>query len=177
MSQSVKEQVKSGLRLGGGLAVFLIAMAPLADGFRRIVWAAPPHQLLWSPIGVAELIVAAGLLVSTAHLWVHYFGGCILFGTIKGCFALMAGTPIPRLELAWAVIIFSVTLVLIVAVISRGTPLIDRIALTVYVFSLGWSADKGLFMPSPSLAVGLAALLASWSFYYWRPHGLSTEQD
>jgi hypothetical protein len=68
MSRSVKEQVKSGLRLGGGLAVFLVAMAPLVDGLRRVVWAAPSHQLLWSPIGLAELIVAAGLLVSTAQV-------------------------------------------------------------------------------------------------------------
>jgi hypothetical protein len=95
----------------------------------------------------------------------------MLFGTIKGVFALVAGGPTPRLELAWAVIIFSVTLVLIVGVILRGTPLLDRIALTLYVFSLGWSADKGLFMPSPSLAVGLAALLASWCVYYWRQDG------
>jgi hypothetical protein len=171
MSRSVKDQVKSGLRLGGGVAVFLVTMAPLADGLRRVVWAAPPHQLLWSSIGLAEIIVAAGLLISTAQVWVHFFGGCMLVGTIKGVFALMVGTSIPRLELAWAVVIFSVTLVLLVAIISRGTPLLDRIALTVYVFSLGWSADKGLFTPSPSLAVGLAALLVSWCLYYWRPHG------
>ena len=125
----MKEQVKSGLRLGGGLAVFLVAMAPLVDGLRRVVWAAPSHQLLWSPIGMAELIVAAGLLVSYST-GVHYFGRCMLFGTIKGVFALVAGGPTPRLELAWAVIIFSVTLVLIVGVILRGTPLLDRIALT-----------------------------------------------
>ncbi len=62
MSRSVKEQVMTGLRFGGSLAVFFIAMAPLVDGWRRVVWAAPPHQLVWSPIGWVELIVAAALL-------------------------------------------------------------------------------------------------------------------
>lgn len=172
MNQSVKEQVKSGLRLGGGLAVFLVAMAPLVDGLRRVVWAAPPHQLLWSdPISWVELIVAAVLLASTAQVWVQYLAGCMVFACVKGVVIFAAGTPISRTETAGLVFVFLVTLMLMVSLILRGVMLLDRIALTLYVFSLGWDADKGLFMPSPALAVGLAVLFTSWCVGYWKQRG------
>lgn len=171
MGQSVKEQVKSGLRLGGGVAVFFLAMAPLVDGLRRVVWAAPQHQLVWSPIGCLELVVAAALLVPTARVWMYLIAGCMLIGSIKGVLVFMAGAPIPRLETAGLVFVFLLTLILMGSIALRGTTLLDRVALTLYVFSLGWSADKGLLMPSPSLAFGLAALFASWCVYYWRQHG------
>jgi len=171
MGRSAKEQVKSGLRLGGGLAVFFVAMAPLVDGLRRVVWAAPPHQLMWSPIGWVELIVAATLMVPTAKMWMQWAGGCMLFGLIKGVLMLLSGGPIPRSELAVLVIFSAASLVLMVSIIIRGTTLLDRIALTFYVFCIAWRADKGLFMPDPSLAVGLVGLFASWCVYYWKQHG------
>ena len=168
MGRSVREQVKSGLRLGGGLAVFFVAMAPLVDGLRRVVWAAPQHQLVWSPIGCVEFIAAATLLVPTAKVWMQWFAGCLLFGSIKGVFLLITGGPIPRSELAVPVIFFVATLVLMGSIALRGATLLDRIALTFYVFCITWRADKGLFMPNPALAVGLAALFASWCVYSWR---------
>jgi len=169
MGRSVKEQVKSGLRLGGGLAVFFVALAPLVAGLRRVVWAAPPRHLVWSePIGWVELIVAATLLVLMAQVWMQWFAGCLLFGIVKGVFMLLAGGPIPRSELAIPVVFFVATLVLMASIGLRGTTLLDRIALTFYVFCIAWRADKGLFMPAPSLAIGLAALFASWCVYYCR---------
>jgi hypothetical protein len=171
MGRSVKEQVKSGFRIGGGLAVFFVAMAPLVDGLRRVVWAAPQHQLVWSPIGLVELIVAAALLVPTAKVWMLWLGGSLLFGLVKGVFLLTTGGPSPRLETAGLVFVFLLTLILMGSIALIGTTLSDRVALTIYVFSLGWSADKGLLMPSPSLAVGLAVLFASWCVHYWKQRG------
>jgi hypothetical protein len=169
MGRSVKEQVKSGLRLGGGLAVFFLAMAPLADGLRRVVWAAPPHRLLWAqPIGWVELIVAAALLFYTARIWMQWIAGCVLIGSIKGIVVFIAGAPISRLESAEVVIAFLATLVPMVAIGVRGPTLLDQVALTFYVFCLAWRADQGLFMPSPSLAIGLAALFVSWGISYWK---------
>jgi hypothetical protein len=162
MGRSVKQQIKSGLRLGGGLAVFFLAMAPLVDGLRRVVWAAPPHQLVWSPIGWAELIVAAALMVSTATMWMQWAAGCMLFASIKGAFMLTMGGPIPRSELALPVIFSVASLVLMGSIALRGTTVLDRIALTFYVFCIAWRADKGLFMADTSLAVGLGVLFASW---------------
>jgi hypothetical protein len=172
MKQSVKRQIKNGLRLGGGLAVFLIAMLPLVDGLRRVVWASPPHQLvLAEPIGWLELTVAAALFISTAQVWVKYLLGCMIFGAVKGIALLITGGTSPPLEIAELLLFIFASIVLLVGIVLRGTPLLDRIALTLYVFSVGWRADKGLFLPEPSLAVGLTCLLASWFVYYWRQHG------
>jgi hypothetical protein len=169
MGRSVKEQVKSGLRLGGSFAVFFLAMAPLVDGLRRVVWAAPPHRLLWAqPIGCVELIVAAALLFYTARVWMQWIAGCMLIGSIKGIVVFIAGAPISRLESAEVVVIFLATLAPMVAIGVRGPTLLDRVALTLYVFCLAWRADQGLFMPSPSLAIGLAALFVSWGIFYWK---------
>ncbi|MGA2235457.1 MAG: hypothetical protein ABSG23_08290 [Terriglobales bacterium] len=118
-----------------------------------------------------ELIVAATLLVLMAQVWMQWFAGCILFGLIKGVFMFIIGGPIPRSELVEPVIFFVVTLVLMVSIALRGTTLLDRIALTFYVFCIAWRADKGLFMPDPALAVGLAGLFVSWCVHYWRLHG------
>lgn len=173
MKHSVQKQVKSGLRLGGGLVVFLIAMAPLIDGLRRIVWSSPSHQLLWrEPIGWLELVIAAALLASTARVWVQYLAGCMVFACVKGIVMFTVGTPISRQATAGLVFVFLITLVLMVSIIRTGVTSPDRIALTLYVFSLGWSADQGVFMPSPSLAVGLAAMLISRCVYYWRLRNL-----
>ena len=124
MSRSVKEQIKSGLRVGGSLAMFFIAMAPLIDGLRRVVWTAPRHHLAWSPIGWVELILAAGLLASTAKVWMQWLAGCMLFGLFKGVWFLIAGSSIPGPELAWAVIVFSVTLALMLSIALRETLLL-----------------------------------------------------
>lgn len=172
MKQSVKRQIKSGLRLRRGLAVFLIAMLPLVDGLRRVVWAAPPHQLLLAePIGWLELIVAGVLFVSTAQVWVKYLLGCMVIGGVKGIVLFITGGASSRLEIAELLLFVLATVVPLVGIVLRSTPLLDRIALTFWVFCIAWRADKGLFMPDPSLAVGLAGLFVSWCVYYWRQHG------
>ncbi len=171
MGRSAKEQVKSGLRLGGGLAVFLVAMLPLVDGLRRVVWAAPSHQLvLAEPTGWLELIVAAALFLSTAQVWVKYVLGCMAIGAVKGIVLFITGAS-SRLEIAELLLFVLASIVLLVSAVLRGTPPLDRVALTLYVFSVGWRADKGLFMPDPSLVVGLTCLFASWCIYRWRLHG------
>jgi len=145
-------------------------MAPLIDGLRRVVWAAPPLKLLWSSFGWVELIVAATLLVPTAKMWMQWFAGCLLFGIVKGVSMLLAGGPIPRSELAVPVIFFVACLILMGSIALRGTTLLDRIALAFYGFCGAWPADRGLCMPNPSLAGGWAVLFASWCLYYWKQH-------
>lgn len=74
MRDSALQQVKSGLRWGGGLAAFLGAMLPLIDGMRRTVWASRSGQPIeW--VGWIELIAAATVF-ARKHMgvlspWVH----------------------------------------------------------------------------------------------------------
>ncbi|SRR6266481_876526 len=167
MKDSVMRQIKSGLRWGGGLAVFLIALIPLVDGLRRTVWAAHAHQHV-EPIGWLELVFAAVLFASTASIWAYYLLGCMVFGAIKGI-ALLAmgggGTPLQTAELL--LFILGTTL-LLTSVVSRPIMLFDRIMLTLFVFSVGWQADRGLFVPDLSLFVGLVFLFASWCSHFWK---------
>jgi hypothetical protein len=167
MKGKTKQEIKNGLRWGGGLAVFLLAMLPLVDGLRRTVWAGYAHQPM-EPVGWLELGVAAALFASTASVWVYYVLGCMVFGAIKG-FAFMAtagsGATLKSAEL----LVFTLgAILLLVPIVLRSTTLLDRITLTLFVFSVGWRADEGLFEPAPSLFVGLMFLLLSWCVDYWR---------
>jgi hypothetical protein len=166
MKDSTKRQVWKGLRWGGGLAVFLVAMLPLVDGLRRTVWAAHARQPV-EPIGWLELIVAAALFASTANVWVYYVLGCMVFGAIKGVALLVMGAGVP-LQTAGLLLCVVVATVLLVSIVLNPITLLDRIALTIFVFSVGWRADSGLFVPDPSLFVGLMFLFASWCVNYWK---------
>lgn len=172
MARSVKNQIKRGLRLGIGLAGFFVAMAPLVDGLRRIVWEPSAPQLAWTQvIGWLELLVAAALLIYTAGVWMQWAAGCMLIGSLKGIFMSLMGGPNPPPHLAALVGFFVVSLVLMAGIALRGVTLFDRITLTFYVFCIAWHANKGLFEEPVSLALGLAALVASWCFYYWNRRG------
>jgi hypothetical protein len=167
MKGKTKRQIKNGLLWGGSLAVFLIAMLPLVDGLRRTVWAGYANQPT-NPIGWLELGVAAILFASTASVWIYYVLGCMIFGAFKA-FALMAtGGNDASMQSAELLLFILGTTLLLVAIVSRRVTLFDRITLTLFVFSVGWRADKGLFEPAPSLFAGLVFLLLSWLVHYWK---------
>lgn len=167
MKDSTKRQVWNGLRWGGGLAVFLVAILPLVDGLRRTIWAAHAHQPI-EPIGWMELVVAAALFASTANVWVYYLLGCMVFGGIKGIALLAMGGGGPPLQTSALLLCILVAILLLVSIVLRPITFLDRIALTLFVFSVAWRADSGLFVPDPSLFVGLMFLFISWCVHYWR---------
>jgi hypothetical protein len=175
MKDSVRRQVRNGLRWGGGLAVFLVAMLPLVDGLRRTVWAVHARQPV-EPIGWLELVVAAALFASTANVWVYYLLGSMVFGAIKGIALIAMGGGVAPLQTSELLLFIFVAILLLVSIVLRPTTLLDRITLTLFVFSVGWRADNGLFVPDPSLFVGLMFLFTSWCVHYWkRRHNATTE--
>lgn len=177
MRTRVKDQIATGLRLGGALAVSIIALIPLVDGLRRVVWAAPSDRPPWSvPLGWLELIVAAALFVSTAHVLVQFLAGCMIFALVKGIVVLVRGAPTARFDSAEMLLVFSITLALLMNIMIRGVKMADRIALALYLIALGWGADAGLFTPSRSVIFGLAALCVSCGVYYWNNRGGHTSR-
>jgi hypothetical protein len=143
---SAWQQVKSGLRWGGGLAAFLFAMLPLIDGLRRTVWASRSGQTV-EMIGLIELLVAAGVLVLTANIWVYYLLGCMIFGAIKGValVAMGGGASLQTLEL---LVFILLTTLLLVGTVLRPTTSFDRTALTLFCIFGGmvrryWSLCTG----------------------------------
>lgn len=167
MKDSVRQQIRSGLRWGGGLAVFLVAMLPLVDGLRRTVWAAHSDQRV-EPIGWLEILVAGAMFASTASVWVYYLLGCMVFGAIKGIALVAMGGSGAPLQAAELLLFIFGTILLLIGIVGRPITTLDRITLTLFVFSVGWHADRGLFVPDLSLFVGLVFLFVSWCFHFWK---------
>lgn len=177
MRRTAKEQAKSGLRLGLGIGLFLIAGMLLGNGMQRVVWSASPrHYVVWpDPIGWLELVSGAAILLSTVGAWWHLLAGAMVLGAVKSVIVLLTGrdvfaphTPFPRVE-ALELLVFAVASVALM-VRFRKNPLtvIDRVALTVYLFSFMWHGDQVEFSAAtPGLALGLFALLVAW-LVHWR---------
>ncbi|MGO9403933.1 MAG: hypothetical protein ACLPVW_10745 [Terriglobales bacterium] len=92
MTRTVKEQVKTGFRLAGGIVLFVLSVLFLAYGLDAVWTAVPPGHLVWGAwIGWSELLAAAVLIPTTAHLWLQYFAGCVGFGFLKSLVVIFAG--------------------------------------------------------------------------------------
>ncbi len=177
-SGTVKEQAKSGLRLGIGLGLFLIAGMLLSSGMGRVVWSAsPPQYVVWpEPIGWLELTVATAILLSTAGVWWMLLAGCMTLGSVKCVIVLLTGRdvfaphdPFPRLEAVELLVFAVASVALMLRLWKKPLTIMDRVAVTVYLFSFMWHADRVEFSAAgPGLALGLFALLGAWCVHWWK---------
>lgn len=175
---TAKEQAKSGLRLGISLGLFLIAGMLLSSGMERVVWSAsPPHYVVWpEPTGWLELALATAILLSTAGVWWMLLGGCMVLGSVKCVIVLLTGRnvfapydPFPRLEAVELLVFAVASVALMFRLWKKPLTIIDRVAITVYLYSFMWHADRVEFSAAgPGLALGLFALLAAWCAHWWR---------
>lgn len=171
MGRTVKEQIKSGVHLGIGFGSFLIAAMFLGAGMSRVVWSTPvPHHIVWrEPIGWAELLAAALILVFTADVWWQLLAGYMFFGCFKGVMFFITGRnlsaphgPFPRLESAELTMFAAATLALLIRFAEVRPTIVDRIGLTLYVFCFMGSMTNATFSTAdPSLAAALIVLLIS----------------
>jgi hypothetical protein len=178
MGRTVKEQIKSGVHLGIGFGSFLIAAMLLGAGMSRVVWStgAPHHVVWWEPIGWAELLAAALILVLTADIWWQLLAGYMFIGCFKGVVIFITGRdlfaphdPFPRLESAELTIFAAATVALLVRFADVRPTIVDRIALTLFVFCFVWSTATARFSAAnPSLAAALIVLLISWAVSWLR---------
>lgn len=180
MSETVGKQVKSGLRLGAGAGLFLIGGMLLSAGMSRVVWSAtPPHYVVWpEPIGWTELALAAAALLSSAGVWWQLFAGYMLIGSLKSVIVLATGRdlfapygPFPRPEAA-AFAIFGVATILLMWRFNKNRPtILDRMALTAYLFSIVWRAGTAEFSDfGLGLIVGLGFLIFASAYDRIRRH-------
>jgi hypothetical protein len=176
MNRSVKEQVKSGLRLGIGSAAFLIALMLLDGALKRFIGSGPLHQVVWSDwVAWAEIGLACALLLPTAQVWFWLVGGYALFGLGKSALMLVSGKelytyqPVPRLEAAEAAFVALATLLLLFRFVDSHPNIVDRVILTFYVFAVSWSLHTAAStLIDPWLAAGLIGLAVSWCIYRWK---------
>jgi hypothetical protein len=172
MDKAIKRQISSGLRIGASLGSFLIAGILMGNGLGRILGSAGSHQIAWADwIGWAELVLAAVILLLTARIWLILLGGYLLFAALKSFVVFATGsfpshgfsTRVEPLALAFYCL---ATLMLMFRFAENPPSVLDRVALTVYLFCLWPAATNSAF--SWWQAVGLAALLASWCVSSWR---------
>ncbi|MGH9740227.1 MAG: hypothetical protein ACRD4X_16825 [Candidatus Acidiferrales bacterium] len=174
MSETARKQIKSGLRLGVGIGLFLIGGMLLSAGMGSVVWSAtPPHYVVWpEPMGWTELALAAAALLSSAGVWWQLFAGYMLIGSVKSVIVLITGTDLfaphglfPRPEAA-ALGFFGVASILLMWRFTKNRPtVVDRIALTAYLFCFAWRADAVKFSDFDlGLLVGLDCLLLAWAY-------------
>lgn len=174
MDQTVKKQVKSGLRLGTGVGLFMIGGILMAAGLGRVVWSAtPPHYVVWpEPIGWTELVLAATILLFSAGVWWQLFAGYMLIGSLKSVIVLITGRdlyapygPFPRPEAA-ALAAYCVATILLMWRFAKNPPTIfDRIALTACLFSIAWRAGRAEFSNFDlGLTVGPGCLFFAWAY-------------
>ena len=177
-NRSAKEQAKNGLRLGLSSGVFLIALMFLGNGLRQVAWpvasAQEPFGSNW--VGWVEIVISGVLLWFTAQVWLLLLGGFALFGFIKGVLVLITGQelypphrPFPRTESAEIAVFALTTLLLLFRFVNAAPTTLDRCALTLYVFALGWHGDLARFsLADPWQMAGLVGLAISWSIYRWK---------
>ena len=177
MHGTAKEQAKSGLRLGLGIGLFLIAGMLLGNGMQRVVWSAsPPHYLIWpEPIGWLELVGGATILLSTAGVWWQLLAGAMVLGAVKSLVVLFTGrdmfaphAPFPHVQALELLIFATVSVALMARLRKNPLAAMDRVALTVYLFSFMWHGDQVEFSAAtPGLALALFALLVP-RLVHWR---------
>jgi hypothetical protein len=174
MGRSVKVQIRSGLRLGAGLGVFLVAAILLGHTRTRLEVLSSYHQNGWSDWVVwLEVILGVGLLFSAVHVWYQWLAGCLLFGIVKAFMALVTGTAVfpmrqlpPTRTVSLMVVVYcTVSLLLLIRFMETKLTMADRVAVTVYF--LCFLPPRSSF-PSVWEIVGFVGLLASWVVYRWR---------
>jgi hypothetical protein len=186
MTSTVKEQVKTGLRLAGGIVLFVLLVLLLAYGLDA-VWSAavPSGHLVWGAwIGWSELLVAAVLIPLTVHLWLQFFAGCVGFAFLKSVVVIFAGKDwypphafFSRLEATEMAIFFGATLALMIRFAKERPTLLDRIAITIYLFFFFGYRNNAHFSLLGA-GSGLTALFFAWCAHRWkwRPGVLSNRR-
>jgi hypothetical protein len=171
MKPSTRKQIKNGLRLGGSMGAFLIAIMLMGIGVDRLQ-SGPPGQLRFWPDGAVDgglIGLALLILVSTARVWVIYLAGCFLFAIPKVLVVIVSRRdfyspgPFSRLEATELLFFFLASLFLIYRITANRVPTIfDRLAITLYLIVFAYSLSGRFSIVSAGPIIGLAALLVAW---------------
>ena len=173
MKPSTKQQIRSGLRIGGGIGLFWVAAMLLGVAVDGLHAGAPDHLRLWPDGAIATglIALAAVILLLSARVWILYIAGCLLFALPKCLVVIVSGrdfysphAPFSRLEAAELGLFSLVSLFLIYRVtVNHALTVADRIAFTFFMFSLvfGFSRQDFAFVAIWQVA-GVAVLCLAW---------------
>lgn len=125
-------------------------------------------------LGWVELSLAVVLIPLTMHLWIQFFGGCVGFGFLTSVVVVITGSnwfsphlPFSQVEAAEIAFYFGATFVWLIRFAKTRPQLPDRIAITLWMFSLLGSPNNPHFSIVQG-GVGLTALFLAWWVSRWR---------
>jgi len=172
MKPSTRRQIRNGLRIAGGMGLFLIAAMILGvaiDGLQ----AGAGHLRLWpnGAIALGLIVLVTAILVLSARVWILYIAGCLLFALPK-CFIVIASgrdfysphAPFSRLVAAELGLFSLVSLFLIYRVTQNHAPgIVDRMAFTFFTLALVFAFSRQEFAVIAIWQVaGVVALCLAW---------------
>ena len=173
MKPSTKVHIKNGLRLGGSLGLFFIAVMILGIALDGLRAGGSGHIQTWpdATVAVALIALASLILVLTARVWILYIAGCLLF-LLPKCLIILANrekpysphVPFSRMEAVELGVFSLVSLFLIYRMTENHKPaVVDRFAFTFFTLSfvVGLSAQDFVLVAIWQV-VGLAALCVAW---------------
>jgi hypothetical protein len=147
----------------------LIAAILLGDARTRLFSTPSHYQIPQSSywLGSFEVLAATTILLLTAHVWWLYIAGGVLFGVFKGLVAFMVGSDLfpirhvaySRIQALGLIAYCLVTLLLLWRFSAVRFTIVDRIALTIWLFCFLSGATSLL---SAWQLVGLGVLGLSW---------------
>lgn len=170
MSSSRLIQVKSGLRLGCWIILYILTIYLLVDGLGTISSTLRSGNFPWTEaVALGELILAATVLLLTIRRWAKWIAALFLLAGLKSVVGLVSGTtltppfnPVPRLIAAEAVLVFFAAAALTIRYKEKPLNILDKIALIVLVFGICWEmvVEPSFLLLGPS--IGVIALTIAW---------------
>ncbi len=174
--RSKSQQVANGIRIAGGLIVGFLVMVALLGGLSRL----SEHQSDQSTgsifVSSAALVVAALTMIWTANRWAPFVAG-FFFGPavlkllgilIVGDDSYYSAHSITRTTvaefLAYALVVVGLTSRFI-GKRPAQTTLLDRLALTFFVFATFKQVVNPYHFPPWPLLSGITALFVAWCGY------------
>ena len=176
--RSVREQVLSGLRIGGLIVlsfVFFVAMsvsASLITG--REATPSSAHRTL----GTLALGILAAILFFTVHHWTKWLIGILSYCFLRLFMGLIFGPymkhPVSRLQVASWMLYLAVALLLTMRHVRRRPKGAERFGLIGFVlgvpFAFSFGSPKPLFLGLLLLALGeLLETVRLWNYRRGRP--------
>jgi hypothetical protein len=157
--RSVREQVISGLRIGGLIVLSFAFFAAMVVGASLITGREATPSIEHRSLGVFALCVLAGILFFTVHRWTEWligiFGYCLLrfFGALL--FGPYLKKPVSRIEVAGWMLYLIVAILLTMRHVHRHPKRFEKIGLVGFVLSVPFALTLSSYKP---LLLGLLCL-------------------
>jgi hypothetical protein len=167
IKRTIKQQAYDGLKLTGNILLGFGTFFVLMCGVGSILYPTRIPRIL----GFALAIAATAFMVKTMRRWAQYFPGFISLGLINALVTLSRGRtidgsrPVPRMTAISGLVIIVLSLAASRRFERQSLSVIDRIALLLFLYWIGWGLVAGSVSPAIDLSFAIIAsggLVIAW---------------